>query len=185
MLFGILDLTWKEIEMAANTQKRYLRVGHQINVPQVRLFIGEELVGVVGIDEARRRAYDLGLDLVETVPNAKPPVCKIIDFGKYKYEEKAKKKEEAKKQRTVESKEIRLRYCTNDHDLETKINSVKKFLEEKRQVRIVMKFKNRELMFRKQGEELFQKIGVMLETLGTVIPPKLDGKSLIAQVNPK
>ncbi len=171
--------------MAANAQKRYLRVNDQIRVPQVRLFIEDEPIGIVNIEEARRRAYDLGLDLVETVPHAKPPVCKIIDFGKFKYEEKIKKKEETKKQKSVTSKEIQLRYCIGQHDLETKVTALKKFLEEKRQVRIVMKFKNRELMFKKQGEELLQKVATMIEDVGTLIPPKLEGKNLIAQVNPK
>ncbi len=171
--------------MAANPQKRYFRVNDQIRVPQVRLFVDEQPVGVVSIDEARRRAYDLGLDLVETVPHAKPPVCKIIDFGKFKYEEKIKKKEENRKQKTVTSKEVQLRYCTGDHDLETKIGAVKKFLEEKRQVRVVVKFKNREMMFKKQGEELLQKVAVMIEEVGTLISPKLEGKNLIAHINPK
>jgi translation initiation factor IF-3 len=171
--------------MAVNTQKRYFRVNDEIRVPRVRLFIEDEPIGVVSVDEARRRAWDLGLDLVETVPHAKPPVCKIIDFGKFKYEEKIKKKEEVKKQKSVSSKEIQLRYCTEEHDLVTKANSIKKFLEEKRQVRVVMKFKNREMMFKKQGEELLQKLATMIEDVGTLIPPKLEGKNLIAQVNPK
>jgi translation initiation factor IF-3 len=171
--------------MAATPQKRWLRVNDQIRVPQVRLFIEDEPVGVVNIEEARRRAFDLGLDLVETVPHAKPPVCKIIDFGKFKYEEKIKKKEETKKQKSVTSKEIQLRYCIGEHDLETKVSALKKFLEEKRQVRIVMKFKNRELMFKKQGEDLLKKVATMIEDVGTLIPPKLEGKNLIAQVNPK
>jgi translation initiation factor IF-3 len=167
-------------------QKRHIRVNNYItNISQVRLFIEDEPVGIVSIDEARRRAYDLGLDLVEIVPHAKPPVCKIIDFGKFKYEEKIKKKDEVRKQKTVASKEIQLRYCTGEHDLETKVGALKKFLEEKRQVRIVMKFKNREMAFKKQGEELFQKVAVMIESFGTFIPPKLEGKNLIAQVNPK
>lgn len=171
--------------MAANAQKNYLKVNDQIRASQVRLFVEDELVGVVTIEEARQRAYALNLDLVETVPNAKPPVCKIIDFGKYKYEEKIKKKAENKKQKSVTSKEVQLRYCTGDHDLETKVFAVKKFLSEGRQVRIVMRFKNREMMFKKQGEELLQKIAVMIENEGVLITSRLDGKSLVAQINPK
>lgn len=173
-------------KMASNMQqKNFLKVNHQINCPQVRLFINDNPIGIVAIEEARKRAYELGLDLVETVPHAKPPVCKIIDFGKFKYDEKIKKKEEVKKQRSVTSKEIQLRYCTDQHDLETKVNSIKKFLGEKRNVRIVMKFKNRELMFKKNGEELLQKVALMLENEGNFFPPKLEGKSLIAHVTPK
>lgn len=167
-------------------QKKFTRVNHYItNVSQVRLFIEDDPVGIVSIEEARRRAFELGLDLVETVPHAKPPVCKIIDFGKFKYEEKIKKKDEVKKKKTVTSKEVQLRYCTGQHDLETKISAIKKFLEEKRQVRIVMKFKNREMMFRKQGEELLQKVATMIEDFGVLVTPKMEGKDLIAQVHPK
>lgn len=166
-------------------QKKYSRINDQIRVPQVRLFIDDTLVGVVSIDEAKRRAYDLGLDLVEMVPNAKPPVCKIIDFGKFKYEDKIKKKEEIKKQKTVESKEIRLRYCTDLHDIETKVVAIKKFLDEKRSVRIVMRFKNREMMFKKQGEEVLQRVIAMVGDHGTFTPTKQDGKSLVVYINPK
>lgn len=170
--------------MAGNPQKKF-RVNNQINVSQVRLFIDEQLVGVVSIEEARRRAFDLGLDLVETVPHAKPPVCKIVDFGKLKYDEKIRKKQEVKNQKSLASKEVRLRYCTDQHDLEVKVSAIKKFLEEKRRVRVVMRFKNRELMFKKQGEEVMQKVAAMIENFGTFVTPKLEGKSLIAQIDPK
>lgn len=167
-------------------KKKFTRINHYITgVYQVRLFIESDLVGIVSIEDARRRAQDLGLDLVEIVPQAKPPVCKIIDFGKFKYEENIRKKEEVKKRKTVASKEIQFRYCTGQHDLETKVNVLKKFLEEKRQVRVIVKFKNREMMFKKQGEELLQKIAVMIEEVGVLIPPRMEGKDLIAQVNPK
>ena len=172
-----------------SNQKKFFRINDQIRVPQVRLFVEDNPVGIVSIEEARRKAYELGLDLVETVPHAKPPVCKIIDFGKFKYEEKIKKKEETRKQKVMASasvpKEVRLRYCTGQHDLETKVNAMKKFLEDKKQVRVVMKFKNRELMFKKQGEELLQKVALMVDGFGVCMPLKLEGKNLIAQINPK
>lgn len=174
-----------ERTMAAANQKRFTRVNDQIRAHVVRLVIDNQSVGVVGIEEARRRAFDLGLDLVEVVPNAKPPVCHILDYGKWKYEQKIHQKEVTRKQRAVASKEIRFRYCIGSHDLETKVAHVRKFLEEKRQVRLVVKFKNRELAFKKQGEELLKQIGTMVEEVGTLIPPKLEGKNMIAQVNPK
>lgn len=171
--------------MAAANQKRFTRINDQIRANLVRLVIDGQTVGIVGIEEARRKAFDLGLDLVEIVPNAKPPVCHILDYGKYKYEQKIHQKEVNKKQKAVASKEIQLRYCIGPHDLETKVNHLKQFLGEKRQVRLVMKFKNREITFKKQGEEIFHQIAKMIEEVGTLIAPKLEGKNLIAQVNPK
>jgi translation initiation factor IF-3 len=174
--------------MAVNQpQNKYTRINDQIRVPQVRLFIDDKPLGVVSIEEARRQAFQLGLDLVETVPNAKPPVCKILDFGKFKYEEKIRQKEDSKKQKagSHKDKEIQLRYCTGEHDLVTKVNAIKKFLEENRNVHIVMKFKNREMAFKRMGEELLQKVGKMVEEVGTLVMPRFIGKNLVAQVTPK
>jgi translation initiation factor IF-3 len=172
--------------MAANSpQKRYYRINDQIRVSQVRLFIEDTPQGIVSIEDAKNRAFQMGLDLVEVVPHAKPPVCKIIDFKKWDYEEKIRKKEETRKQKSVASKEIQIRYCTEDHDLAVKVGALKKFLKEKRQVRIVMKFKNREITFKRQGEDLLKRIATMIEEFGTLNMPKLEGKSLVAQVTPK
>lgn len=169
--------------MAAN--QKFVRINDQINVPMVRLIMDNQPQGVVNTQEAKRRAFEMGLDLVEMVPNARPPVCHIIDYGKFKYEQKIHQKEDKKKQKNIASKEIDFRYCIGQHDLETKVRMLIKFLEEKRQVKLVMKFKNREIAFKKQGEEIFTKIAEMLGELGTMIPPKLDGKNLIVYVNPK
>jgi translation initiation factor IF-3 len=171
--------------MAVNQNQKFTRINGQINAHTVRLVVDNQTIGIVSINEARQRAFDLGLDLVEIVPNAKPPVCHIIDYGKFKYDQKIHQKEDRKKHKNIASKEIQLRYCIGPHDLETKVHSLKKFLEEKRQVKLIMKFKNREIAFKKQGEEIFQQIGKMVEDVGTLIPPKLEGKNLIVQVNPK
>lgn len=167
------------------SQKKFFRINDQICVPKVRLFVEDTPCGIVPLEEARSKAYALGLDLVEIVPDAKPPVCKIIDFGKWKYEEKIKKKEETRKHKANPTKEIQVRYCTGDHDLITKVNMVKKFLGENKQVRIVMKFKNREIAFRKEGENLMFKISTMIEDVGVLVTPKFEGKSLVAKVMPK
>jgi translation initiation factor IF-3 len=171
--------------MAAANQKKFIRINEQIRAGVVRVVMDNQPIGVMGTEEARRKAFDLGLDLVEIAPNAKPPVCHILDYGKYKYEQKIHQKEDRKKQRSIASKEIQFRYCIGPHDLETKVAHIKKFLEEKRQVRLIVKFKNRELAFKKQGEELIKQIGTMVEEVGTLLPPKLEGKNMIAQVNPK
>jgi translation initiation factor IF-3 len=120
------------------------------------------------------------------VANAKPPVVKILDFGKWKYEEKIKRKEDLKKQKTVSSKEIQLRYCIGQHDIETKVKMLKKFLEEKRQVRLVVKFKPREMAYVHQGEKILHFIVESVIELGSLQgKPKLEGRNLVANITPK
>jgi translation initiation factor IF-3 len=167
-----------------NTNK-FVRINHYITVPQVRLVDDQGRSEILNTYEAKERANQAELDLVEIVPQARPPVCKIMDFGKWKYEENIKKKEEAKKQKTVSSKQIELRYCIGEHDLDTKIRALKKFLEEKRQVRLIVKFKNRELAYVKDGEALLLRMTQAVTEIGESVKPKLEGKNLIVNVMPK
>ena len=109
------------------------------------------MVGVVGRNEALTMAADAGLDLVEIAPNADPPVCKILDFGKYKYEEQKKKNEARKKQKIIEVKEIKLRPSIDDHDYEVKMRSMVKFIEEGDKVKVTMRFRGRELAHQELG----------------------------------
>ena len=135
------------------------RVNWQIRVPQVRVVRDEEQLGVMPTDAARKMAMDDGLDLVEIAPTAKPPVCRIMDYGRFKYEQNIKKKEAAKKQREsqVQLKEIRLRPAIQDHDIETKINQAKKFIEEGCRVQFNLQFKGyRELNHKDQGFTVMQ-----------------------------
>src|SRR4051812_22491720 len=118
--------------MRDQKKNQFVRVNFNIVAPQVRLTDESGNTQIVPIAEAHRQAAAAELDLVEIVPNAKPPVCKIMDYSKWKYEEKIRRKEEVRKQKTVAAKEIQLRYCIGQHDIETKIRALQKFLEEKR-----------------------------------------------------
>ena len=146
------------------------RVNWQIRVPQVRVVRDEEQLGVMPTDAARKMAMDDGLDLVEIAPTAKPPVCRIMDYGRFKYEQNIKKKEAAKKQREsqVQLKEIRLRPAIQDHDIETKINQAKKFIEEGCRVQFNLQFKGyRELNHKDQGFTVMQKIVQIIDRKST------------------
>ena len=167
-------------------ENRFVRINHNITAPYVRLSLDDGTSSVVSIYEARTKADNQNLDLVEVVANAKPPVVKIMDFGKWKYEQNIKKKDDLKKQKTVAPKEIQLRYCIGQHDIETKVRALKKFLEEKRQVRLVVKFKNRELAHIEQGELVLLKIAEDVIKLGSLqSKPRLEGKNLVANIMPK
>lgn len=165
-----------------------LRINFQIKVPQVRLIHGEEQLGIVGTDYARKIADDAGLDLVEVVPNSNPPICKIMDYGKFKYEKKLKDKETAKKQREskIQYKEIRLRPAIDVGDIETKLNQAKKFLIEGYKVTFVIQFKGRELHHRENGMLLMQKLIDGLVNEGQIeFPPRFDGSKMICSISAK
>lgn len=164
------------------------RVNWHIRVPQVRVIRGEEQLGIMPTDEARRLAQDAGLDLVEIAPQARPPVCRIMDYGRFKYEEKVKKKENAKKQREsqVQLKELRLRPSIAENDTDTKINQAKKFLEEGHRVQFNLQFRGqREMAHKDQGFAVMKRV---VEVLGAICivekPPKLEGNRIICCLAP-
>ena len=117
-----------------------------------------ENIGVIELDDALERAAAASLDLVEVSPDADPPVCKILDYGKYKYQEQKKAAEARKKQKTVEVKEIKLRPNINEHDYEVKMRSIKRFFEEGDKVKVTMRFRGREMAFQNLGYDLLQKL---------------------------
>jgi translation initiation factor IF-3 len=132
--------------MAAAPVKEDHRINERIDVPEVRLVDEDgEMVGVVSTAEARRRADEVGLDLVEVSPTAQPPVCKILDYGKFKYEAQKKANAARKKQHVVDVKEIKMRPNIDDNDYNTKIKKVHAFLEEGDKVKVTMRFRGREL----------------------------------------
>lgn len=142
--------------------------------------------GIYSTDEARRLAEEQGLDLVEIAPNAKPPVCKIIDYKKFLYEQKKKQKELKAKQSKVVIKEIRFGPNTDDHDFEFKLNHAKKFLEDGAKVKAYVFFKGRTIVFKERGEILLLKFAQQLEDYGIVEQmPKLEGKRMIMFITPK
>jgi len=146
-----------------------IRVNHRIRVPEVRV-IGPDgdMLGVLQTHEALRMAQDKGLDLVEVNPKAEPPVCKILDFGKYKYEEKKKTAEAKRKQTVVEVKEVKLRPKTDDHDLNVKIRAARRFLESGHKVKFTVRFRGREITHPEKAQEQIDFIVQGLEDIANV-----------------
>jgi translation initiation factor IF-3 len=163
------------------------RVNHQINVPNVRLVREDgSMVGVVTTREAISMATDAGLDLVEVSPNAEPPVCKILDLGKFKYEEQKRKNEARKKQKVIEVKEIKLRPGIDIHDYEVKMRSVHRFLEEGDKVKITMRFRGREMAHQELGVKVLDKVRADLDAVAKVEShPRMEGRQMIMVISPK
>ncbi len=146
---------------------------------------GQQL-GIMPIYKAQKLAREKGLDLVEVAPQANPPVCRIMDYAKYKYEQEKKQKESHKKQKIQEVKEIRFRLFIDNHDYQVKLRKIKEFLEEKHRVRIVVFFRGRELSYTDKGKEMLERISQDLADYAVVErEPKLEGRRLSMLVMPK
>lgn len=142
---------------------------------------------MVTADQARDIAEDAGLDLVVVSENADPPVCRIMNYDKFRYEQKKKSQEAKKKQATVETKEIKFRPKTEEHDLNFKIKNVKKFLAQKHKVKLTMRFRGREIVYSETiGLEAMNKIAATLEEDAVILqPPRMEGRQLVMFVGPK
>lgn len=163
------------------------RVNEQIKTASIRL-IDEKgnMVGVVNVREALALAERAGLDLVEVSPNAEPPVCKIIDYGKYKYEAQKKAHEARKKQKVIVIKEIKLRPTIDKHDLEIKMRSVHQFLGEGDKVKVTMRFRGREIAHQEIGMNLLKKVQEDLgESAKIEQSPRFEGKQIVMLLGPK
>ena len=162
------------------------RVNDKILSQKVRLVDENgEMVGVVTHKEAMERAYKAGLDLVEVSPNAEPPVCKILDYGKYKFEEQKRRAEIRKKQKIIEIKEIQLRPGIDKHDFEVKMRSARKFIEEGDKLKVTLRFRGRELSHQQLGVEVLNRVKATLEDIAKVeMHPKLEGKRMIMVMGP-
>ena len=146
---------------------------------------GEQL-GIVAVDEALRIAEERGYDLVEVAPTARPPVCKIMDYGKYKYETAKKDREARKKQHNVQLKEIRYRPNIEDHDFEFKTNHVIEFLKEGNKVKVTVMFRGREMTHTEHGRLVLDRVAAEVQGTGTVeSTPKLEGRNMSMIVAPK
>ena len=144
------------------------------------------MMGVMNTDEARRLARSLDLDLVEVNPKASPPVCKIMDFGKFKYEEKKKQNEARKRQTQIELKEIKLRPKTDDHDLDFKTKHVRRFLEEGNKVKITVRFRGREITHPETARRQIDIIVASVDDLGVVeTSARLEGRTMTAILTPR
>jgi translation initiation factor IF-3 len=143
-------------------------------------------LGVLPTEEALRRAQEVGLDLVEVNPKGTPPVCKILDFGKYKYEEKKKQREAKKKQTTVEIKEIKLRPKTDDHDLNVKVRASRRFLESGNKVKVVCRFRGREITHPERAQMQLDFFVQKLEEVANVEQrPMMEGRTMALLLAPK
>ena len=162
------------------------RVNQNIRAEKVRLVDADgEMAGVVSVPEALRMAEEAGLDLVEVSPNADPPVCKILDYGKYKYEQQKKAAEARKKQKTVDVKEVKIRPGIEKHDYEVKMRNARRFLEGGDKVKVTMRFRGREMAHQDIGLGVLRK---MKEELADVskpeLEPKLEGRQMIMVLGP-
>ncbi|MBB3899694.1 translation initiation factor IF-3 [Roseococcus suduntuyensis] len=163
------------------------RVNEEIRVPQVRLIDENgEMLGVLSIRDALYRAYQSGLDLLEISPNAVPPVCKITDYGKFKYEQQKKANEARKKQKVVEIKEIKVRPNIDDHDYDVKMKQAKSFIGEGDKVKVTLRFRGREMAHQELGVKLLERIRTELaEIVKVESMPRLENRQMIMVLAPK
>ena len=162
------------------------RVNHKIRSNEVQLITHEgENIGIVPIGEAINRAQEVGLDLIEIAPNVKPPVCKIIDYGKYKYELQKKASNAKKKQKIINLKEIKLRPNTDKHDYNFKIKAADKFLVKGDKVKFTIRFKGREMEYMEAANNLTKRIIEDTKKVGKVEQPsKLEGRQMTLIIQP-
>lgn len=166
--------------------KNYTRINFGIKAPNVRVVQDGKQLGVFPIDAARRLAQDAGLDLVEIVPNGNPPVCSITDFDKYRYEQKQKEKDAKKNQKQIEIKEIRLRPCTQLHDIETKSNNVIRFLEDGKKVVVTVEYRKREISHKEEGFKIINALIEKIKDHATIeMMPRMEGNRLVCRLSPK
>ena len=162
------------------------RSNNRITSPDVQVIGSDgENLGILNLNDAINRAKDVGLDLIEIAPNTKPPVCKIMDMGKYKYDAQKKANKAKKKQKKIELKEIKLRPVTEIHDYNFKIKNAQKFLTKGDKVKFTIRFKGRELQHSSLGSDLMEKIKQDMQQIGRVeLQPKFDGKQMIMVIQP-
>lgn len=156
-------------------------MNESINVAEVRVIDADgEMRGVMTVADAIALAQESGLDLVEVSPNADPPVCKILDYGKYKYEQQKKANEARKKQKTIDVKEVKIRPGIEKHDYDVKMRNARRFLEDGDKVKVTMRFRGREMAHQEIGMELLQKMKEELADVGKVdLEPKKEGRQII------
>lgn len=157
-----------------------------IEAAEVRLVGADgEMLGVVPLEKALAEADAAGLDLVEVSPNAEPPVCKVLDYGKFKYEDQKRKAEARKKQKTVDVKEIKMRPGIDEHDYDVKMRAMRRFLDEGDKVKVTLRFRGREMAHQELGLKVLHRVRDDIEELGKVeLLPKMEGRQMIMVVAP-
>ena len=163
------------------------RINHRIRIPEVRVVDANgDMLGVMNTKEALRHAQNQGLDLVEINPKANPPVCKILDYGKYKYDESKRKRETKRKQSVVEVKEVKMRPKTDDHDLDFKARNARKFLEAGNKVKFTCRFRGREITHPERARMQLEWIAGQCEDICNIeIRPQMEGRTMTMIVAPK
>jgi translation initiation factor IF-3 len=163
-----------------------LRINHRIRVPEIRVILDEEQLGILPTHEALRLAEEKGLDLVEISPRSQPPVCRIMDYGKYKYDEAKKKQQARKRASTVETKEIKVRPKTEEHDMDFKVKHVRRFLEGGNKVRLAVVFRGREITHPQTGMNVLNRVVDMCNDIATVeVTPNMEGRRMIMVITPR
>ncbi|HEX7668832.1 MAG TPA: translation initiation factor IF-3 [Polyangiaceae bacterium] len=165
-----------------------IRVNHRIRVPEVRVVIeeGGVMLGVMSTQQALREAEQRGLDLVEVNPKATPPVCKILDFGKFKYEEKKRARDAKRKQTVVEVKEIKLRPKTDDHDLDVKLRAARRFIESGNKVKFTVRFRGREIAHPQRAQMQLDWLRTKADDLATVEQqPTMEARAMSLILSPR
>jgi len=177
---------YKKNYFQRRTKPRGPRTNNRINSPEVQVISSDgDNLGIIKTNDAISRAKEEGLDLIEIAPNANPPVCKIMDMGKFKYDQQKKASKAKKNQKKIELKEIKLRPVTGVHDYTFKIKNAQKFLSKGDKVKFTVKFKGRELQHTHLGNKLMDKIIQDMQNIGKVeLHPKFDGKQMIMVIQP-
>jgi translation initiation factor IF-3 len=173
--------------MAAPPTRDGPRVNEEIRIPQVRLIDQDgEMQGVLTVREAMQRAFSVGLDLVEISPNADPPVCKILDFGKFKYEQQKKRNEAKKKQKVIEIKEIKVRPNIDENDYQVKMRAMNSFIEEGDKVKVTLRFRGREMAHQDIGVRVLERIRAEMDTTSKVEQmPRMENRQMVMVLSPR
>src|SRR3954452_1348047 len=163
------------------------RVNEEIRVPQVRLIDQDgEMMGVMSARDGMLRAYAVGLDLVEISPNADPPVCKILDYGEFKYEQQKKKNEAKKKQKVIEIKEIKVRPNIDENDYQVKMRAMKSFIEEGDKVKVTLRFRGREMAHQDIGVRVLERIRAEMDATSKVEQmPRMENRQMVMVLSPR
>jgi len=163
-----------------------LRINEDIRVPEIRLVGDDGESELLSTRDALARAINKGLDLVEISPNAKPPVCRIMNYGKFRFEQAKREKEVRKNQKVVHVKEIKLSPVIEEHDISYKLKNAQKFLQEGDKVKVSMRFRGREMNYISHGEKVLLKFAGSLDDIGVIDKrPKLEGRQMIMFISPK
>ncbi|MEW6616594.1 MAG: translation initiation factor IF-3 [Thermodesulfobacteriota bacterium] len=174
-------------EQGVNNEIKKVLVNEKIKAPEVRVISSEgKQLGIMPLKEALSVAMEDGLDLVEVAPNSNPPVCRVMDYGKFKYKQSKKIHEAKKSQTTFQVKEVKIRPNTEDHDIEYKVGHIKRFLGSGNKAKVYIVFKGREIAYREMGVNILNKIAEEVKDMGVVEQqPKLEGRNMAIVIAPK